>query len=245
MKLTVLGNYGPFPAAGGACSGYLVQEGENNILIDCGSGVLSNLQKAIRIEDIDAVILTHLHNDHMSDMLILQYAVDLKNKRENMNKIITVYAPSDPLDIYNRLDIENIFDLNPITKDMVLNFGNLRFTFAEMKHPVKNFAISIENKGKRFVYSGDTAWCDSILDFSKNADLLMLDAGLLSEDKKDENVAHLTAKECGIIAKIAGVKHLLLTHLWPGYKPEDLLDEAKENFRNVKLTTPFEEYELR
>ena len=77
MKLTVLGNNGPFPAAGGACSGYLVIEGDKKILIDCGNGVLANLQKFIKLEEIDAVILTHLHSDHMSDMMVLRYAVHI------------------------------------------------------------------------------------------------------------------------------------------------------------------------
>jgi len=248
MKITVLGNYGPFPAAGGACSGYLLQEeGDGrkyNILIDCGNGVLSNLQKIIKIEDIDAIVLSHLHYDHMADMFVLQYAVDLKNKRENMNKVMTVYAPSEPLAVFEMLDVANIFDLRPITEDLVLRFGDLTLTFAGMKHPFKSFAVSMENKGKRFVYSGDTSWCDNILEFSKNSDILMLDSGLLSRDKKSENVAHLTAEECGIIAEKAGARLLLLTHLWPGYKPEELLSEAKQKFDNVKVTASFDEYNL-
>jgi len=43
----------------------------------------------------------------------------------------------------------------------------------------------------------------------------MLDAGLLSKDKKSDNVPHLTARECGLVAKEAGVSMLLLTHFWP------------------------------
>jgi len=41
MKLTVLGCCGPYPAAGGACSGYLLEEDGYRVLIDCGNGVLS------------------------------------------------------------------------------------------------------------------------------------------------------------------------------------------------------------
>jgi ribonuclease BN (tRNA processing enzyme) len=81
MKLTVLGNNGPFPSAGGACSGYLITEGDKNILIDCGNGVLANLQRFIPIEELDAIILTHLHSDHMSDMMILRYALQIKMNR--------------------------------------------------------------------------------------------------------------------------------------------------------------------
>ena len=68
MKLTVLGNNGPFPSAGGACSGYLLTNGQTKILIDCGNGTLSNLQKITGLESLDAIIMTHLNSDHSSDM---------------------------------------------------------------------------------------------------------------------------------------------------------------------------------
>jgi ribonuclease BN (tRNA processing enzyme) len=81
MKLTILGNNGPFPGAGGACSGYLLSNEKCNILLDCGNGVLSNLQKLIPLKMLDAIILTHLHSDHISDMMVLRYAIQIKNKR--------------------------------------------------------------------------------------------------------------------------------------------------------------------
>ena len=41
MKLTVLGCNGPYPAAGGACSGYLLETGDTRVLLDCGAGALA------------------------------------------------------------------------------------------------------------------------------------------------------------------------------------------------------------
>ena len=81
MKLTILGNNGPFPAAAGACSGYLLRHNGKNILIDCGNGVLANLQRFIHFEELDAIVLTHLHSDHVSDMNVLRYALQIKRKR--------------------------------------------------------------------------------------------------------------------------------------------------------------------
>ena len=52
MKLTVLGASGGFPSAGGATSGYLLELDGRYILIDCGSGVLANLFRFIRLEQI-------------------------------------------------------------------------------------------------------------------------------------------------------------------------------------------------
>ncbi|MDP4093359.1 MAG: MBL fold metallo-hydrolase [Bacillota bacterium] len=244
MKVTVLGNNGPFQSAGGACSGYLLSEGDTKILIDCGNGVLGNLFKFTGMEQLDAIILTHLHSDHMSDMMVLKYAVDIKIKRGMMKKGIDVYAPSEPLEEYNRLNVNNVFNLKQVTENLNLRFENLNITFKEMKHPVKCFGVSIDTGKKRFVFSGDTAWTQNIIEFAGGCDVLMLDAGLLSSQKTDENVPHLTAKECGIVAREAGVKRLLLTHFWPEGNTTPHVAEARENFENTEATVLLATYEI-
>jgi len=244
MRLTVLGNNGPFPAAGGACSGYLVEENGIKLLVDCGNGVLSNLLKFTDFYELDAIILSHLHSDHMSDMMILRYAIQLKNKKRAVGKILDVYAPSEPGEEYARLDIKDAYNLRPIMTGLELSFGNLKVSFCKMKHPVKSYAMLFDNGSKRFVYSGDTSWNQDIIAFANSADLLMLDAGLMSKDKTDENVAHLTARECGIVARESGAKKLILTHFWPDYDVNLLLGEAKENFENADVSRLLETYEV-
>lgn len=81
MKLTVLGNQGAAPGAGGVCSGYLLENDNAKVLIDCGSGVLANLQKVCKVSELDAIILTHLHSDHMSDMMVLKYTIEVSRVR--------------------------------------------------------------------------------------------------------------------------------------------------------------------
>ncbi|OPZ84803.1 MAG: Ribonuclease Z [Firmicutes bacterium ADurb.Bin419] len=244
MKITILGNNGPFPSAGGACSGYLLTEGDKKILIDCGNGVLSNLQKFVKIEELDAIILTHLHSDHMSDMMVLRYAVQIKMNKGHAIKPIDVYAPSEPQEEYSRINISGIYNLKPITPELVLNFGEMKLEFMEMVHPVKSYALSASSKGRRFVFSGDTSWNEGIIEFSKNADLVMLDAGLLSKDKKNDNVPHLTARECGVVARKSNAGRLLLTHFWPEDDVKDHLAEAKENFHNTEAAVMLKTYEV-
>ena len=244
MKVTILGNNGPFPSAGGACSGYLITDGDKNILIDCGNGVLANLQKFIRIEELDAIILTHLHSDHMSDMMVLRYAIQIKMNRGANIRPIDVYAPNQPQEEYNRIDIPGVFNLKPLNHELVLNFGDMKLEFKEMVHPVTSYAILIVCKDKKFVFSGDTSWNDNIIDFSKDADIVMLDAGLLSKDKKSDNVPHLTARECGIVAQKANAKRLLLTHFWPEDDVADHIKEASENFSKVELAELLKSYNV-
>ena len=74
MRIIVLGCFGPYPPAGGTCSGYLLEKDGSFVLLDCGNGVLSKLQHFIKLKDLSAVILSHLHSDHVSDISILGYA---------------------------------------------------------------------------------------------------------------------------------------------------------------------------
>ena len=69
MRLTVLGKSPSWQDAGGACSGYLLQEGETTVLLDCGNGVFGKLRQRVDYVDVDAVVLSHLHADHFLDLV--------------------------------------------------------------------------------------------------------------------------------------------------------------------------------
>lgn len=233
MKLTVLGNYGPYPRAGGACSGYLIEDGSTKIILDFGNGVLSRLQKFIDIEEIDAIILSHLHSDHMSDIMILRYAVDIKMNRGHMEKGIDVYSPSNPADDFERMKYKEAINLIPIDAQKKIKIGELEISFERMEHCSEDYAICITSHGKKFVYSGDTSPNEALVEFAKDADLFLCEAGLLERDEKSMRATHLTAKEAGDIAGRAGVKRLLLTHFWPEFKLEQYLNETLTVFTGM------------
>ena len=73
MRLHMLGISGPYPAAGGTCSGYLLEAGGAALQMDFGTGVLGRLTAVFPPEDLDAVLLSHWHFDHTSDLLPLIY----------------------------------------------------------------------------------------------------------------------------------------------------------------------------
>ncbi|MFY9135886.1 MAG: MBL fold metallo-hydrolase, partial [Bacillota bacterium] len=74
LELTIIGNQGPYPGPGGACSGYLVRSQGATVLIDCGPGVMPRLQQHIDVSSLDAVVISHFHPDHYSDFLTMRYA---------------------------------------------------------------------------------------------------------------------------------------------------------------------------
>src|SRR3954451_20422684 len=75
MRVTVLGKSPSWQDAGGACSGYLVQDHGTTVLIDCANGVFAKLRERIDYVDVDAVVISHLHADHFLDLVPYAYAL--------------------------------------------------------------------------------------------------------------------------------------------------------------------------
>lgn len=220
MKLTILGNNGPYPAAGGACSGYLLtgDDGKTQVLIDCGAGVLSGLSTWISWEALDAVILSHLHYDHMSDLLPMQYAMQFHPRPAPL----PVFAPATPAPVRALPDVP-AYDLRPMEE---IAIGDIRFSFCPVRHPVESWALRALCGGRSFVYTGDTNETAALDDFARGANLLLADAGLCAADW-NRNAPHLSAEGCARLASRANCERLLLTHRNPRYAVEQLEAEAR------------------
>ena len=235
MKLKILGNNGPYPAPGGACSGYLLSSdsGETRILIDCGTGVLSRLIADGSLPLLDAAVLSHLHYDHMSDMLPMQYALQFNPRK----KPLPVYAPLTPEPVRALLECPH-FDLwEP--KDT--SIGEMRVRFTPARHPVETYAVLVECDGSKFAYTGDSNQDALVELFCEGADLLLADCGLSRADHKFTS-PHYSAALCGELARNAKAGRLQLTHLNPKYDPEALLAEAREVYPTAELAQPGAEY---
>lgn len=235
MRLTILGNNGPYPAHNGACSGYLLESdsGNTTILLDCGTGVLSRLTERISLERLDAVILSHLHYDHMSDMLPMHYALQFNPRRRQLD----VYAPAQPSSV-RALLAGNAIDVWPMRETVV---GEMRIGFCPVRHPVETYAVSVECDGARFVYTGDSNTDFALELFCDSADMLLADAGLSSVDYAEDK-PHLSAALCGKLARDTGAKRLILTHFNPKYDPNDLCAEAREYYPSAEIAICGESY---
>src|SRR5919112_3321900 len=75
MRLTVLGKSPSWQDAGGACSGYLIEEDGVAVVLDCGNGVFSKLRRFRDYTRVDAVVISHLHADHFLDLVPFSYAL--------------------------------------------------------------------------------------------------------------------------------------------------------------------------
>ena len=135
MKLHVIGCHGPYPCAGGATSGYLLEKDGKALLMDCGAGVLGRLMQLFDPAALECVILSHLHFDHASDMLVLRYYL------ERMGKTLPVYVPQEDASPLRSLLTEPAFRVLPYPEE--LQVMGLRVTTLPVRHPVPCRAIRI------------------------------------------------------------------------------------------------------
>ncbi len=230
MKLTVLGCHGPYPAAGGSCSGYLLEEGDTRVLIDCGNGVLSRLQYYYKPWELDAVIVSHLHADHISDLFVLRYALDQAIRAGLRSSPLPLYAPPDPAGDYERLAYKDVYRVIPLHVGKQLLVGPFSFQFQETAHAIFCLAMRITAGGRVLVYSGDTEPFPGLAGFARQAALFLCEANFQEADMREKPPNHLSASQAAMLAAEAGVQKLLLTHLPPERDPAVSEREAREFF---------------
>lgn len=217
MELTVIGCDGTYPSANGACSGYLVREGRTAVLLDCGSGVLSKLMALMDPAELDAIVLTHWHNDHASDLLVLRYYLQLHSSR------MTLYAPLDDNPLLE-LCRGNMFDLRDIRE--AERIGDFHLSVKRTSHPVPCYAVRMSCGGRSLVYTGDTNRWEPLVDFAAGADLLICDA-TFHQDSWSDQLPHLTAPQAAMLGREAKAGRLILTHFQPDDDGISLVKEAK------------------
>lgn len=235
MKLTIIGCHGAYPAMNGATSGYLVEEGETKVLLDCGSGVLSKLQNYIDLKDLDGVVISHYHTDHDADLGCLQYAVMLDLLMNKRTKPFTAWGPGKESYLTYKEFCKGISYLN---KDC-FQIGDLRFSVCESEHEITSYAIKVTGKsGEELVYSGDTNYCEALKDFAGGADWFLCESSVYAS-QRGMVWGHLSSVEAGEIARMAGVQNLCLTH-FPHYGNIDSLkEEAGTTYKgNIILAKP-------
>ena len=100
-------------------------------------------------------------------------------------------------------------------------------------------------RGRRIVYSGDTAPCQATEVFAHEADLLVHESTFLDDElARARETGHSTARQAAEVAGAAGVKLLALTHLSTRYFPRDIRDEARAVFPDTLVPRDFDTIEV-
>lgn len=234
MRLTVLGACGTYPAAGGACSGYLVSHEGVSLWIDAGSGTLANLQGHAPLADVSAIVLSHMHADHFTDLYPFVYASTLTTGE----RTVPVFAPPNGADVFGRLlspdgTFPKILDWTPLEPGEEADLGPFRLRTFPSAHSIENLTLRIEAGGTVLCYSGDTGPHPALPRAAQGADLFLCEASWQDGESAIGEPIHLTARQAGRAAEEAGARRLVLTHIWPHYDLERSVEQAAEEFDGI------------
>ena len=231
MKLTVLGSGVFKPKTIRYPSGLALTIGDKTIIFDAGTGTFMRLMEAgIDYEEIDYIFLTHLHIDHVSDLLQYLWAYHLDRQKD-----LYLFGPPGLKKFYEHLTklASQFSHLSFEVKVKEVDEGDaisLPFFTIEMirTHHVDelvSICYKVKANKKIFGYSGDTGYSEKLIPFFKDADVLVLECTTLNEQKVK---GHLIPKECAEIARKANAKKLVLTHL--DLDLERVKEQCSENF---------------
>jgi ribonuclease BN (tRNA processing enzyme) len=240
LKVTVLGCSGSYPGKGEACSGYLIRGAGTTLWLDAGNGTMANLQQHAGLDEVDAVVLSHEHPDHWSDLEGFRVACAYGDApREG----IPVYAPAGVKDKVST-DMEPPFVWNTVTNGDTVTVGGLTVRFSATKHgTVETLAARIDGDGQSLGYSADTTADWSLEALGRDLDLALCEATLLRNDEGKSE--HLSARQAGEMARGAGARRLVLTHVWPTTDRNRSKEEGSEAYgKEVEMAATHATFEL-
>jgi ribonuclease BN (tRNA processing enzyme) len=219
MRLTVLGKSPAWSDAGGACSGYLVTEGETAVVVDCGNGAFGKLRAQIHYRDVDAVVISHLHGDHLLDLVPFSYALTL-SPSAGEGPAPRLLAPLGSADFFRRLAgtwgdedlITGAFALEEYEPSSTHAVAGIGIRARPVPHigPTHSLELTAPS-GARIVFGADGRYSDELIAAASGADLLVAEATLPDPDPGQQ--VHMSAEETGRLAAAAGVGRLVLTHI--------------------------------
>jgi ribonuclease BN (tRNA processing enzyme) len=254
VRITVLGKSPAWQDAGGACSGYLIEEAGTCVLLDCGCGVFGKLRTHRDYISVDAVVISHLHADHIFDLVPFASALTYAPRQQpvpvdrwpGIAEPIrpALYAPHGAKESFALMcqgggmfpnHVESAFDIHEYGPGDDVRIGPLAITFAAVPHYLPTCAVDVRvagnggGPGPRFTFGADCAPNDEIVAFAQGTDLIMLEATLPRPERSGIR-GHLTPREAGEHAARAGARRLVLTHISDELDALWALDEARDAF---------------
>ncbi|MBF0447417.1 MAG: MBL fold metallo-hydrolase [Magnetococcales bacterium] len=235
MKITILGSGTGIPSLQRCAAGYLLQtETGEHFLIDCGTGILRQLEQVqVGFARLDGLFVTHTHSDHIGDLTALVHAFRLPGLPRQ--KPFYIFGPAGFIDFFDRIvrpvaEPPSHFPFHILEARPSWEFQRMTVSTTATVHSDRfnSLAYRFDRDGKSIVFSGDCDVDARIVHLSHQADLLICDCSTLAEQKIP---GHLCAAEAGQIASQAQVKHLVPTHFYPIAGPDHLrADECAQHY---------------
>lgn len=249
--VTVLGTNAAYPGPDDACSGLLLQGKGCDLLLDCGTGVLSNLQRYVGLAGVSGIIITHMHADHFIDLVPYRYALRYGTQNRGPGKP-RLFLPPRGTEVIEKAVapfsesatfFSDVFAVSEYSPRRGFTIGPFKIEARLMQHYIPTYGLRI-NCGRTIVYSSDTGPFPGIVELAKGADLFFCNTGG-SESVGAGPAGHLTAGEAAEVAAKAGVKELVLLHMWSGSDRHQMLEDARSVFKGrVQVASCLQKFDL-
>ena len=263
MRITVLGKSPAWQDAGGACSGYLVEAAGCNVLLDCGCGVFGKLRGHLDYCEVHAVVISHLHADHILDLVPFASALTYAPRQQpvpvgghpgtDTPHRPRLIAPQGAADAFRRVcggsgmpeqHVEKAFDLAEYGPEDSFSIGPLELRFRSVPHFLPTHAVELREGDARLTFGADSSPSDDLCDFARDTSLLLIEATLPRPEREGPR-GHLTPGEAGEHGRRAGARRLVLTHFSDEMDAEWARREAEDAFGGpVEVAREGATYEL-
>lgn len=238
-RITIIGSGTCVPSLHRSSCSVLVRTEATTALFDCGPGSMRRLlEVGVTIYELDYLFFSHFHPDHTGELVPLIFAnkyPDASRRRLPLTLVggsgFTAFY-SGLKDVYGEwVELDNqmlrLLEIDSRQPSQVtLNDFNL--STGPVAHRRESLAYRIQDRrGRSIVYSGDTDVSDTLVELASNADLFICESAFPDAEKVE---GHLTPSLAGQIATRAGVRRLVLTHLYPACDQADLAAECRRTY---------------
>lgn len=244
MRVTLLGTGCPVAHLHRYGPAQLVEAADARVLVDCGSGVTQRLLGAgTRGAELDAVLITHTHSDHVVDFFQLVISSWHQGRRRPQRVVgpagtrafVEAQMAAWRFDLERRIRHECRpstaaleVEVEEVAQGDRLAVGGVDVEVVEVDHRpvVPALGFVFRAGGRAAALSGDTRFCPALIEAARGADLLVHEVFIHREMKPVKGVRttetvqavagyHTASGEVGQVAAEAGVGALALTHFVP------------------------------
>lgn len=242
ISWTILGSGTHMASAERGSPGHLVRAGDTALLVDCGTGSFHGLARAgSSPEELDGCLITHLHPDHIADLVPLLFR--LRNEAKSSGeRAFAIFGPPRFAEYVGELrrlhdpylDHPNLKLSVSEGSDGLIRFPGLKIDTFPVAHalPAVGFSFEPEEGGGRIVYSGDTGRSAELMRRAKGAEILVVEASFPNGTAAE---FHLTPQEAAAIAAEAEVDTMVLVHLNPEMDGVDLAEQCGDRFKGKMI----------
>lgn len=236
MQITVVGSGTVVPRLRRRQSCVVVRAGGEMLVFDLGSGAVRGmLRSELDPLAIDRIFFTHFHPDHTVDAVPLLFAME-HGVEEPRTRTLHIAGPEPFLTFWE--SVRNVWgtwmfdehtEVAELSRDGAeqLELPGCRLSWAPAEHRSESIAYRLDAGDTAFVYAGDTEYSPSVIRLARGADTLLIECSFPDDSPVP---GHLTPKDVARIASEAGVKRVVLTHIYPASDKIDLVNEVGGGF---------------